>query len=343
MGFDGHFRVAPNNKIQGWVWDKDKPDDPLTVEILANDEWVCDVTASLLRPDLKNKGIGNGKHGFVVEPAVHAIAFGAEVRVRVKQSKYYLNYHGNILFPKLFYIHVPKCGGSALRTLLESYYPEQTVLPDRLTLKRYNEMYPPVATLCAYHQDDRSRYKFLRGHYHYDYGLLLPGNPIRCTVLRDPVARTLSNIKMILRDSAKFAGCTVESFVKDHIYLQNNIQTRYFCRSVYARNMATIPVALRHKDFVPVETTLTDADRRDALSKLDQVEYVGVREDLENFAYSLFKALHLKKTRKLKKVNVSQDKQTYSEDILEIIRENNRDDMALYERAKERAADLRHV
>lgn len=340
MGFDGHFRVAPNNKIQGWVWDKDRPDDPLTVEILVNDEWLCDVTASILRSDLKDMGIGNGKHGFVIETAMHAIAFGAEVRVRIKRSNYYLNSSENILFPILFFIHVPKCGGTALRTLLESYYPEQTVLPDRLTIKRYNGMYPPAEILCAYHPKDRSRYKFLRGHYHYDYGLLLPENPIRCTVLRDPVARTLSNIKMILGDSALFSGHTVESFVKDHIHLQNNIQTRFFCRSVYAPKKS-LEAKLRHKDFVPFNVTVTEKDCQNALSKLDRVEYVGIQEDLENFTSALFKALGLPNTGTLERLNVSQGEQTYSEDILDIIRENNCFDTILYERAKERVAELR--
>jgi hypothetical protein len=55
---------AADGVIAGWAWDPKRPNSPIKVEILADDESIATVTADLLRADLLREGIGDGKHGF---------------------------------------------------------------------------------------------------------------------------------------------------------------------------------------------------------------------------------------------------------------------------------------
>jgi hypothetical protein len=50
--------------VLGWAWDKDHPDDPVSVDILDGTTALATVKADVARGDLASAGKGNGKHGF---------------------------------------------------------------------------------------------------------------------------------------------------------------------------------------------------------------------------------------------------------------------------------------
>ncbi len=51
-------------QISGWVWDREKGDVPLHVDIYLDDAYVGRVLADQFSEDLKNRGMGQGKHAF---------------------------------------------------------------------------------------------------------------------------------------------------------------------------------------------------------------------------------------------------------------------------------------
>ena len=53
-------------RIEGWAWDRQKPDAPIAVEIYDGETLVVTATADRLRQDLIRGRKGNGRHGFVV-------------------------------------------------------------------------------------------------------------------------------------------------------------------------------------------------------------------------------------------------------------------------------------
>lgn len=77
-----------------------------------------------------------------------------------------------------------------------------------------------------------------------------------------------------------------------------------------------------------------------ALANLDRVDYVGIQENLGALADTLFRKLRPKGDNVLPNLNVSDINDTYSDEVIDIIRENNQFDIALYERAKQRAEEL---
>lgn len=61
---EGYQDITNCTGIRGWAWDKNRPNEPVKVEIYDGDTLLATVTAGDFREDLLKAGIGNGKHGF---------------------------------------------------------------------------------------------------------------------------------------------------------------------------------------------------------------------------------------------------------------------------------------
>ncbi len=58
--------VADAAGIRGWVWDPEKPDEHVALELFDGDVLLATIVANEFRPDLQQAGIGDGRHGFSV-------------------------------------------------------------------------------------------------------------------------------------------------------------------------------------------------------------------------------------------------------------------------------------
>ena len=57
---------ANPSRITGWLWDPQQPQRRIEVDVFDGDVRLMRVTADQYRSDLKQSGIGDGKHAFVV-------------------------------------------------------------------------------------------------------------------------------------------------------------------------------------------------------------------------------------------------------------------------------------
>jgi putative sugar O-methyltransferase len=64
MAYEGYVDSVNNVEIRGWAFDNSFPNDPLTLEILAEGRVVATVCADQHRPDLAAAGKGTGFHAF---------------------------------------------------------------------------------------------------------------------------------------------------------------------------------------------------------------------------------------------------------------------------------------
>ena len=62
--FEGYLDKVECGTIRGWVWDRKKPNIPLTVEFFTGPTVWGSVVANIYRDDLKNAGKGNGAHAY---------------------------------------------------------------------------------------------------------------------------------------------------------------------------------------------------------------------------------------------------------------------------------------
>ncbi|WP_421827517.1 putative Ig domain-containing protein [Larkinella sp.] len=93
--FEGFLDKLECESIRGWVWDRNKPNTPLTVEFYLETGSPAVTTilgrteANIYRTDLKTAGKGNGVHAYNFSPPA-GLKNGAMVRARVLGSTYLL-------------------------------------------------------------------------------------------------------------------------------------------------------------------------------------------------------------------------------------------------------------
>ena len=61
-----HIERYQNGHLLGWAYDSAQPDKSLDIKVFINGESVASVTANVERKDLKEAGMGNGKHAFKI-------------------------------------------------------------------------------------------------------------------------------------------------------------------------------------------------------------------------------------------------------------------------------------
>jgi membrane protein involved in D-alanine export len=64
FNYVGAVERADCDEIAGWAMDKHRPDSPLSVDLYKEKEYVATIVADHFRGDLRDKGYGNGRHGF---------------------------------------------------------------------------------------------------------------------------------------------------------------------------------------------------------------------------------------------------------------------------------------
>jgi hypothetical protein len=84
--YEGFHDVTNCQAISGWVWDRKRPDVPLSVQISDGGTLLARVVAGTSRPDLVTQGKGNGQHSFRY-PVPASLKDGKPHTVRISESQ----------------------------------------------------------------------------------------------------------------------------------------------------------------------------------------------------------------------------------------------------------------
>ena len=89
--FEGYLDKLDCGGIRGWVWDRNKPNTPLTVEFYVDGAGTVlgSTLANIYRQDLKDAGKGNGAHAYNFTPPA-GVSSGTLIKARVLGSTYEL-------------------------------------------------------------------------------------------------------------------------------------------------------------------------------------------------------------------------------------------------------------
>jgi hypothetical protein len=142
----------------------------------------------------------------------------------------------------IVFLHIPKCGGSTVNDRIKSVFPRKWKLTDLQeqedkparnrnyyvhTYVGSEDPWPPNRLSKELTQEERNRIRLLTGHLAYGACQLL-AQPCRyITVLREPRARLLSEVKWIQKVDKSLSNLTTSEFITEAV-MDGSI-TRHFC------------------------------------------------------------------------------------------------------------------
>ncbi|NND67731.1 MAG: sulfotransferase family 2 domain-containing protein [Halioglobus sp.] len=160
----------------------------------------------------------------------------------------------NLADNKFLFIHVMKAGGTSFTDVInQNFAPGERYpsahLGDETNPFRKMEAYLYVPGIIGVVNSTPERYRIVCGHVPYAIRSLLDADYVAITVLRDPVARTISYLKHCRRYHNEHEGLSLEEIYEDdwfHASFINNYQTKLFSMTA-AETLAEV----RYGDYEP--------------------------------------------------------------------------------------------
>ena len=225
----------------------------------------------------------------------------------------------------VIFLHIPKTAGSTLHQIIRRQYPASAIYhigshPDSET------------TFRALPSARRGRIRLLMGHFEMGIDACLPRSSTYFTMLRRPVARSVSYFAHVRRDPDHYCHhlvhhqqMTLDAFIQSGAdVMMDNGQTRMIAGVLY-----TIP-------FGKLDATVLEIAKHNLQARFT---FAGLTE---KFDHALLLMRHFFGWRNLyytrRNVSARAEKETLSAETLALIHNANRLDAALYEFAAGRLA-----
>lgn len=219
-----------------------------------------------------------------------------------------------------FFVHVMKTAGMSFNAHIHDNFPRATVYPGADDLTGVD--YWVIERLRAAVQERRDEIRLWHGHFPYFVTDLLP-EAITLTVLREPVARTVSLLEQIRREHQP--DTPIEAIYEDPAVFRGRVldhQTKVFSMTADDGVNAW---------FQPIDV---DEDRLAlAKARLGEVDLLGFQEQFDRFLDALVRRWNWR-IRPRERANAGTGRPVISEAFRRRIIEDNRFDMELYEFAR---------
>jgi Sulfotransferase family len=181
---------------------------------------------------------------------------------------------------RFFFVHVQKTGGTALFKRLKRHFGERAVYPDAsdgdvVTVAPQLS----VDVLVGRWQERRDKIRVVTGHFPLCTAELLEGEFTTLTILREPVARTLSYLRHHRTLTPTDHDKTLESIYDDEFGFQTLVHNHM------VKMFSLTPHEMTDGALTPVEFTRAHLDR--AKRQLATVDGLGLQERFDEFCEHL--------------------------------------------------------
>lgn len=191
--FLGRLDDSAGGEIFGWAIDSIEPSVPPKLTVHVEGRPVGEISPVIYRPDV-------GSHSFCFDLSkAHLPLTAASVDVRLPNGRAIANSPLNVTIPAatparhseaILFMHIPKTAGTAFREVIVPDYKQSEVAyiyPD-----------PPgflVDNLALLPLEQRRRFRLVIGHFQYGIHQFFPHEWTYVTVVREPVARVISEFR----------------------------------------------------------------------------------------------------------------------------------------------------
>jgi hypothetical protein len=241
----------------------------------------------------------------------------------------------------LYFLHIPKTAGTSFTDFIKSQF-----APFESNSSTY------IEHLIKTPPEEVAKYKLIAGHFLYNVDDFVKRELVYITMLRDPVQRTISHFAQIRRSPGHRGYDVIKSqslleFVRDpQAQLYANLQTRYigldtnffelaasFDNTLYQRFDLQQP-ADPHSPNGYLDPTLLER----AQERMSKFAFVGIAERFDESLELLSATFGWVPPVASKVINFGTNRpheDEVSQEVIDVIRENNKLDIALYEMGKQ--------
>ncbi|WP_404604982.1 sulfotransferase family 2 domain-containing protein [Caballeronia udeis] len=233
----------------------------------------------------------------------------------------------------VYYLHIPKTGGSSLISYLDSQFDPDEVCPSQLL--------PDLFQLPA---NVLRQYRFFRGHLWYGLSSYLKRDLTYLTMLRDPVQRTISWYSHVKRDVNAYRhqrvideNWTLQDFVLDREtnWDMVNAQTLFLAVDLDYSKLAHDPVGYGRTVVKQYAQRSNDRSLLEiAKRRIEEFAFFGITERMQDSMCLLSYVMDFCPDPSTPRLNISSDRpsdQDVSPETIDAIREITRLDQELYD------------
>jgi hypothetical protein len=253
--------------------------------------------------------------------------------------------------PRFFFIHVMKTGGTSFVFQMLANFERDEAYPSPVDRDSPTDVtpYASIPKLLALSPERRARIRVYAGHLPYVASELLGFDPIRLTLLREPVDRTVSMLKHVKRLFEHYHERSLEEIYDDDAVFRHyldNAQTKVFALTVEERDLALAAAASASADDAPPlarSVPIPPHRFEQAKANLTKVDVVGLNESYGDFLDELHTRFGWwpNGVKQQARANVSTEEWAVSPELRARIAADLTVDMEFYEFAKQLVAARR--
>lgn len=232
---------------------------------------------------------------------------GPFIKSKLDDFKMKIEYEKNSRF---FFLHIPKTAGTSFRNTLTNVFKEKDTFPNKLILNENEGKYPKVEKIDYYYKIDKfENIKLFQGHYSYDVmSKYYPNSRILC-FFRNPVDRAISNLKHLKRNFPELSEKSLEE--------------------IAGLNSGSPEAQITNFQY----RLLGSGNIEEKFEKLESFDFIGISEEYErsiklcNYSFNWSLPVNVKLNQSAENIEVSKH-------LVDFLLENNKLDMAIYNKAK---------
>ena len=229
----------------------------------------------------------------------------------------------------IIFVHIPKTAGTSLRVIIERNFDRQVIFTidgrnPQKSIKQFNQL----------SQEEKSSFSLVQGHGEFGALRNLPHRQIKyITFVRDPVERVLSYYSYILSDAFRRPQAEIAEgmSLKDYMLSRSDWQVNNHQTRMIAGNVGPEYGACNEEVLERAKNNI-----------INYFHFVGLAEQFDRSILAMSKSLGWRTPfyKSLNRTNKRINQETIDEDVKDLIRNENRFDLQLYDFVQSRFENL---